>query len=400
MMRLYYDDAYTLEFSARVTERLTLDDHPALILDQTYFYPTSGGQPNDLGTINGVAVIDVSVRQDDAAVVHVLESEVAAETVTGVIDRARRIDHMQHHTGQHVLSQAFVQVAGASTVGFHVSAESVTIDLDRVNLSDETVAAVEDLANEVVLADRPVTVRIVQPDDAEGVRIRKLPEHLLTGGLRIIDIDGFDVTACGGTHVARTGEIGLIKVVRLEKRGDKTRVEFRCGGRALRDYREKNAIVNQLTADFTCSMAEITGATTRLQEDMKAAQRALKSATGTLLNYEAAQLSAEAPEQNGMRIVKLNFPNRDFGDVRGLATRITQEPGRVALLAVSGEKAQMVFARSTDLSADMNALLKRVLPLLNGGRGGGQAQLAQGGGTGDEVQVTLALNEAERALLE
>ncbi len=399
-MRLYYDDAYTLEFSARVTERLTVDGHPALILDQTYFYPSSGGQPNDLGTISGVPVIDVTARQADGEVVHVLDGEVEAETVAGMVDRARRIDHMQHHTGQHILSQAFVQVAGASTVGFHLSAESVTIDLDRVNLSDEQVAAVEDLANEVVLADRPVTARIVQPDDAEGVRIRKLPEHLLTGGLRVIDVDGFDVTACGGTHVARTGEIGLIKVVRLEKRGDKTRVEFRCGGRALRDYREKNAIVNQLTADFTCSMAEITGATARLQEDAKAAQRSLKSATGTLLDYEAARLSAEAPEQKGMRIVKANFPDRDFGDVRGLASRITQEPGRVALLSVSGAKAQMVFARSADLTADMNGLLKRVLPLLSGGRGGGQGQMAQGGGSGDAVQIGLALDEAERALLE
>ncbi len=399
-MRLYYDDAYTLQFSARVTERLTVDGHPALILDQTYFYPTSGGQPNDLGTIDGVPVIDVIARQEDGEVVHVLERDVPAETVAGVIDRARRIEHMQHHTGQHILSQAFVQIAGASTVGFHLSTESITIDLDRVNLSDEVVAAVEDLANEVVLADRPVTARIIQPDDAEGVRIRKMPEHLLTGGLRIIDIDGFDVTACGGTHVARTGEIGLIKVLRLEKRGDKTRVEFRCGGRALRDYREKNAIVNQLMADFTCAMSEVTEAATRLQEEVKSAQRALKSTTGTLLDYEAAQLSAETLEQNGMRIVKLNFADRDFGDVRGLASRITQEPGRVALLAVSGAKAQIVFARSADLSADMNALLKRVLPLLNGGRGGGQPQMAQGGGSGDAVQVTLALDEAERALLE
>lgn len=399
-MRLYYDDAYTLQFSARVTERLTVDGHPALILDQTYFYPTSGGQPNDLGTIDGVPVIDVIARQEDGEVIHVLEKEVVGETVAGIVDRARRIDHMQHHTGQHILSQAFVQIADASTVGFHLSTESITIDLNRVNLSDETVTAVEDLANEIVLADRPVTARIIQPDDAEGVRIRKMPEHLLTGGLRIIDIDGFDVTACGGTHVARTGEIGLIKVLRLEKRGDKTRVEFRCGGRALRDYREKNAIVNQLMADFTCSMAEVTEAAARLQEDVKAAQRALKSATGTLLDYEAARLSAEAPEQKGMRIVKLNFPDRDFGDVRGLAGRIVQEPGRVALLAVSGAKAQMVFARSADLSADMNALLKRVLPLLNGGRGGGQPQMAQGGGSGDEVQVALMLDEAERALLE
>ncbi len=399
-MRLYYDDAYTVEFTARVSERLTHDGHPALILDQTYFYPASGGQPNDLGTINGVSVIDVTARKDDGAVIHVLESAAEDDAVAGVIDWTRRFDHMQHHTGQHILSQAFVQVAQANTLGFHLSTDSLTIDLDQINLSDEMVADVEDRANEVVFADRPVTARIVQPDDAEGVRMRKLPDHLLTGGLRIIDIDGFDVTACGGTHVARTGEIGLIKLLKLEKRGDKTRVEFRCGKRALRDYREKNAIIHQLAADFTCAMPEITAAAVRLQEDVRVAQRALKTATGELLNYEADQLVSEAPERGGLVVVNRNFPNRDFGDVRGLATRITQQTGRVALLATTGAKAQIVFARSADVTADMNMLLKRILPLLGDGRGGGQAQLAQGGGSADEVQMTMALDEAQRALLE
>ena len=157
------------------------------------------------GTLNGIPVIDVSARKEDGAVVHVLADEIAADSIEGVVDWTRRFDHMQHHTGQHILSQAFVQVAQASTVGFHLGADSVTIDLDRANIPDDIVNAVETLANEIVFGNRPVTARIIQPDDAEGVRIRKLPEHLLTGGLRVIDIDGFDITACGGTHVARTG---------------------------------------------------------------------------------------------------------------------------------------------------------------------------------------------------
>ncbi len=398
-MRLYYDDAYTRKFSARIVERLTEGDHPAVILDQTYFYPTSGGQPNDLGTINGVPVIDVLARKEDGAVVHVLAAAVPDDAAACVIDWTRRFDHMQHHTGQHILSQAFVQVAGASTVGFHLGVDSVTIDVDRTGIADDVAAAVEDLANDVVWADRPVLARIIQPDDAEGVRIRKLPEHILTGGLRVIDIDGFDVTACGGTHVARTGEIGLIKILKLEKRGDKTRVEFRCGGRALRDYREKNVIANQLAADLTCAPAEIPQAVTRLQDDFKEMQRAHKAANGQLLDYEAMRLAADAPETDGLRIVKLSFADRDFGDVRGLAARITQEPGRVALLATTGAKAQFVFARSADLSLDMNALLKQTLALLPDGRGGGQPQMAQGGGSADEAQTKAALDAAERSLI-
>ncbi len=399
LMRLYYDDSYTREFSARVVERLSVDGHPAVILDRTYFYPTSGGQPNDTGTVGGAAVLDVTARKEDGAVVHVLAGEVAGDEVSGSVDWARRFDLMQHHTGQHILSQAFVKIAQASTVGFHLGADSVTIDLDKPTLSDTVVAAVEALANEVVWADRPVTARIVQPDDAEGVRIRKLPEHLLTGGLRVIDIDGFDVTACGGTHVARTGEIGLIKVLKLEKRGDKARVEFRCGGRALADYQAKNAVANGLAADLTTAIPDIPQAVARLQEDLKAAQRALKAANGQLIDYEAERLALETLEVDGLRVVRLSFPDRDFADVRLLATKLTQKPAIVALLAAGGEKPQMVFARSGDLQQDMNALLKVTLATLANGRGGGQPQMAQGGGTASPEQIDAALDAAERSLL-
>jgi alanyl-tRNA synthetase len=399
MMRLYYDDAYTCQFTARVVERLTVDGHPAVILDQTYFYPTSGGQPNDTGSLGGATVLDVQARKEDGAVVHVLNGEIIGDDVEGTVDWARRFDHMQHHTGQHILSQAFVKTADANTVGFHMGSDSITIDLDQASLRADLVTAVETLANDVVWADRPVTARVIQPDDAEGVRIRKLPEHLLTGGLRIIDIDGFDVTACGGTHVRRTGEIGLIKILKVEKRGDKSRVEFRCGGRALADYREKNAIANQLSADLTCGLGELPQAVGRLQEDIKAAQRSLKAANGLLLEAEAERLAAQASAQNGVRIVKLNFSGRDFAEVRGLATSIVQKPGMIALLATSGEKPQLVFARSAELPQDMNALLKQTLTLLANGRGGGTAQMAQGGGSGDQAQISEALNAAERSLV-
>ncbi len=398
-MRLYYDDAYLRQFTARVAERLTYEGHPAVILDRTAFYPTSGGQPNDTGTLGGVTVLDVAARKEDGAVIHVLAGELSGEEVIGVIDWPRRFDYMQHHSGQHILSQAFVQIAAASTVGFHLGVDSITIDLDQPSLSDAAVSAVEALANEVVWANRPITARIVQPDDAEGVRVRKLPEHLLTGGLRVIDIDGFDVTACGGTHVARTGEIGLIKVLKLEKRGDKSRVEFRCGGRALADYWEKNAVANGLAADLTCAIPEIQQAVTRLQEDFKAAQRALKAANGQLIDYEAERLAVETPAVNGVRVVRGNYADRDFGDLRVLATKLTQKPGIVALLATSGEKAQLVFARSADLNVDMNALLKATLATLPNGRGGGQAQMAQGGGSASAAEIDAALLAAEQSVL-
>ena len=396
--RLYYEDSYTREFTATVLERPTVNDHPALVLDRTYFYPTGGGQPHDTGEIDGAQVLDVFTREGDSAVVHVLDKPVSADQVTCRVNWTRRFDHMQQHTGQHILSRAFVNVAEAQTVGFHLSDDSVTIDLNRLGLDDQAIAQVEDLANRIIVEDHPVSVRIVNPDDAEGIRMRKLPEHLHTNGLRVVDIDGFDVTACGGTHVARTGEIGLIKILRLEKRGDKTRVEFRCGGRALSDYRLKNAVVYQLTSLLTCGIDELPQAITRLQDSLKTAQSALKAATQQLLEAEATQLLASAEERNGIKLIKSVFPNRDAAEIRTLASKLTQTPGVIALLGTTGERANLVFARSADLSHDMNALLKQALARIPEGRGGGQAAMAQGGGNANAEQLTAALDEAERTI--
>jgi alanyl-tRNA synthetase len=396
--RLYYNNSYIHEFSANVLERLTAADHPAVVLDRTCFYPTGGGQPNDTGFIEGVSVVDVFSREGDSSVVHVLAEPVSAAEVTCSIDWARRFDLMQHHTGQHILSQAFVQAADAHTVGFHLSAENVTIDLNRTGLSESTVAEVEDLANQIIYEDRTVTARIVDPADTAGVRLRKLPEHLHTVGLRIIDIDNFDVTACGGTHVARTGEIGIIKVLRLEKRGEKSRVEFRCGSRALRDYRAKNALIYQLTAALTCAMDELPLSIGRLQENLKTLQSDLKSANQMLLDYEAVQLLAQTDEYHGVKIIRMSFASRDAGDVRLLASRLTETPGVIALLGTSGERASLVFARSADLPDDMNALLKDTLARIEAGRGGGQPGMAQGSGQADAAQLNAALDEAAQTV--
>jgi alanyl-tRNA synthetase len=390
-MRRYYDDSYTTTFTARVIELTQVNDHPVVILDQTYFYPTSGGQPNDTGAIDGVPVTDVISRESDGAVLHILGGELVDDTVNCVVDWQRRFDHMQQHTGQHILSQAFIEIADAKTVGFHMSADSITIDLDKLNLAAEVISRVEDKANALVFADRPVTARLMSMDEA-GVRMRKLPERIHTDGLRVIDIaDGWDVTACGGTHVSRTGEIGVIKVLRAEKRGDKTRVEFRCGGRALSVFRAQNALVNQLTALLTCSAEEVVPAITRLQDEIKGAQRDLKAAKSALLDAEAASLIAVTSLENGLRVVKMTLAERDVNDIRLLAAKLAQTPGVIALFGVPGDKAHLVFARGEGVAHDMNALLKTALAAING-RGGGNASMAQGGG------VPASTEQIERVL--
>lgn len=393
MTRLYYTDSHTHSFRARIVERAEHNGQPALVLDGTYFYPTGGGQPNDTGSIGGVAVLDVVTRPADKAVLHVMAGPVSADQVDCALDWARRFDHMQQHTGQHILTQALVQASEAHTVGFHLSPDTVTIDLDKAAITPHELAIAEDAANAVVWENRTVTARLVRPDEAEGVRMRRLPEQLATDGLRVIDIEGYDQTACGGTHVARTGEIGLIKIMRAEKRGDKTRIEFRCGGRALADYRQKNAVINGLTADLTVGIDELRDAVGRLQDGLRDAQRNLKAASARLLELDAADLLTSAPRGgNGNSIIAQVMVGRDAADVRQLAGLLTRGDGVIALLASPGvDRANLVFARSANLPHDMNALLKRALAELPGGKGGGQPNLAQGGAPADDAALGAVL---------
>jgi alanyl-tRNA synthetase len=391
--RLYYADSYTRDFEAHIVEHLTLNGHPAIILKDTYFYPTSGGQPHDTGSIGTAQIIDVITRDKDGAVIHILDQTIEGNTAEAHIHWERRFDHMQHHTGQHILSQAFIQIANASTIGFHLSENSVTIDLDVPPLATETVNNVEDLANQIIYENRAVTAQIINKDDAGSVRIRKLPDHLLTDGLRVVEIADFDMTACGGTHVRQSGEIGIIKILKVEKRGEKSRVEFRCGGRALQDFREKNSLINRLTAELTVSMDEIPDTFSRTQEQVKTLQRDLKAATSQLISFEATQLLENAAQQGEMRVITSVFPGRDMNDLKLLASKLTAEKQVVALLGSTGERANIVFSRSADLIHDMNALLKSTLETL-GGRGGGQPTLAQGSAPADETALMAALAEA------
>jgi len=399
--RLYYHDSHTVDFSARVVERLTVGDHPTVVLDQTYFYPTSGGQPYDTGRVGTAQVIDVQTREDDHAVLHLLDAAVDEDDVACRVDWARRLDHMQHHTGQHILTQAFVQIAGAQTIGFHLGSDVVTIDLDKADLPLEQVTEVENLANQVIVEDRPVSIRIIDPEEADQVRMRRMPDQLLTGGLRVVEVEGFDSTACGGTHVARTGEIGLLKILRLEAKGDGTRVEFLCGGRALLDYREKHDILTGLAADLTTGYRDVPDSLEKLRTELKDAQKALKQATQQLVIYEAEHLLVEAERHREVRIVKAAPETFDAGDLRVLASHLIEAEKVIVLLGLPGDTSQLLFARSADLPYDMNPAIQAAFAVLGGGRGGGRPDFVQGGGPAATApQLWEAFAAAEVALFE
>lgn len=400
--RLYYNDAYVTQFDTKITEQTTYNGQLTLVLNQTYFYPSSGGQPHDTGTIQGAKVVDVVVRDEDAAILHIFENSpapfIVGQPITAMVDWKRRFDHMQQHTGQHILTQAFMQTCEAKTVSFHLSPESVTIDLDINGLTENQLQAAEDLANVVIQADKMVTAVVRQADEQDGVRMRKLPKHMVTDGLRVVEIEGFDKTACGGTHVGRTGEIGLLKIIKTEKRGDKTRLEFRCGGRAISDYGDKHRVISAMAAEMNCRFPEVPEMVNKLRDELKNTQTILKELREQLVQYEAERLLKEAPHQNGYVLICASFDGRDAGELRLLASRLTADNGVVALLGTAGEKAQLIFARSADLTFNMGTLLKEAVGQL-GGRGGGQPAFAQGGGVRASVEQIKATIDATEAAL-
>jgi alanyl-tRNA synthetase len=405
--RLYYDNPYLTCFSAQVAERLQWEGQPAVVLDRTAFYPTGGGQPHDTGLLREagssreVAVLDVIERESDGAVLHLLAGSVeAAPVVTGQVegevDWTRRFDLMQQHTGQHILSAAFVEHLGANTVGFHLSDEYATIDLDRAPISAEELAKVETLANTVVFDNRQAVARFVPDKEVAGLPLRKPVAH--EGPVRIVEIPAFDCSACGGTHVRTTGEVGLIKITRSERRGTETRIEFLCGWRALGDYQAKSSTVMDLARDFTVGHWEVTDMVHRLAAELKETRRELRSTRDAWLDAEAETLWHQATRVAEARVVSAHLASHSPDDLKHLAQRLIDRPHTIVLLAAGeeGQKGFFTFARSADVEAHMGTLVRHACEAV-GGRGGGRPEFAQGGGPEGNL-APEALEEALRVL--
>lgn len=388
-VRLYYSDSYLKEFEASVLERRRLPEGPALILDRTIFYPTGGGQPHDTGYINGARVLDV--READGAILHLLDKDIDSDRVRGRIDWDRRFDHMQQHSGQHILSQAFIKTFGAETLSFHLGRESATIDLKLEEPSWEKIEAAEELANKIVFENRPLHVRFFSREEAAALPLRR--EGEVEGELRIIDIEGFDMTPCGGTHVARSGEIGLILTSRFEKYKGLCRVEFCCGGRALRFARSLNRTVSLLERSASAGRDELPRLISKLIEENKEKSKQIKTLMGTALEAEARALVSGAPSCGGVKIVLVLFEGRDINELKILASKIAAQGSAIALLGLAGSPAQAVLARSSNLELDV-AKLVRDCCSRHGGRGGGRQDYAQAGGIPLE-NLRLFLEEAE-----
>ena len=372
--RLYYRDCFLRECEARIVKVEPADAGRARVwLDQTVFYPTSGGQPNDLGTLGGVAVLDVVEEDND--IVHVLERPPAGECLKGEIDWPRRLDHMQQHTGQHVLSAAFVRLFKSPTVSFHLGRDICTIDLASASLGRRQLEAAEELANQVLFEDRPVHIRFPTEAEAAGMGLRRPAEQ--SGALRVIEIDEFDRCPCGGTHVARTGQIGLILGRGTEKVKQNIRVEFVCGGRALRAARSDYASLSEAAKLLTTGPQELPNVLRKQFDERRATERQRQQLLERLAEQEARVLLSEAEKLGERRLVVKVLEEADAAYLRLLGARLVKEPRVQVLLASRSEPAAVVFAQTPGLEADMNALLRETLHKV-GGKGGGSRDFAQG----------------------
>ncbi len=367
--RLYYTDSYLRTFHARITDRA--DEGRTIYLDRTAFYPISGGQPFDLGSIAGVPVTEVA--DDDERIAHKLASPLDAAEVECSIAWPRRFDHMQQHTGQHLLSAVFEDLFRLKTVSFHLGAESATIDLEGGALDTAKIHKAEQRANEIVFENRPVVVSFEDSALAQG--LRKPSER--AGTLRIISIDGLDRSACGGTHVRATGEIGNILLRKLEKIRNQTRVEFVCGGRAVRRARADYEALSRAAQLFSAPLDAVPGMLEEHLENARSAEKAKRKMELDLAAYRGRELyQSTAPAADGFRRVSQRSEGGNLEDLRAVAQNFTAQPKSVFLAALNNPPSALL-AVSEDAGIDAGKILKAALTEA-GGRGGGTPRVAQG----------------------
>lgn len=367
--RLYYTDAYLQRFEAGVVSRS--DDGRRIYLDRTAFYPTSGGQPNDLGTLGGVDVLDVVDENDRVA--HLLATPIDGEVVTGEVAWTRRFDHMQQHTGQHLLSAVFADSLGWATLSVHFGPDYATLDLDTESIAPEQLRDMELRANALIADDRPVTISFEDAAGSEGLR----KASARTGTLRIVTIDGIDRSACGGTHVRSTGAIGTILLRRQEKIRRATRVEFVCGLRAIRRARADYETLAAMANAQSCSIDELSPIVAAQAEQLRTLESERKRLEGELAAFRARDAVAAAPvDAHGRRWVVNRRRTGRVDDVRALALAVAAIPTGVFVAAVD-DPPTILLATSAESGLDAGAALKPALAAA-GGRGGGSARLAQG----------------------
>jgi alanyl-tRNA synthetase len=385
--RLYYQNPDVLEFQAVVIGAEQFESRYRICLDRSAFYPTSGGQLFDTGQLGDQSVIDVI--EIDGDIWHVIENAPAykiGDMITGKVDAVRRRDNMQKHTGQHILSQAFITVAGAATVSSRLGEDDCTVDLDREQITEEDIIRAETLANEVIFENRPVSISFVPFEKLQSLPLRKIPDRQ-EGEFRIITIEGFDCSACGGTHCRATGAVGIIKITGREKVRGTARLHFLTGLMALDDYRWRHRQIEEISNLFTRHGRESAEGVRNLLNENAQMRKKIGGLKRELLPLRMDKWRSDATEINGLKIIALDFSGEDVADAKDAVLAIIRQYPAIALIGVDDK---LVIGVGTGISKSAKDILTAVMARL-GGRGGGSAQLAQGGGfQPDGVKVLLA----------
>lgn len=395
---LYFTDPYCFEFEAQIIEQFPLPDGRfGVILERSYFYPTGGGQEHDLGWLGEARVVDVYKDEARRLTVHVVERRLPEERLQARLDPERRLRHMEHHTAQHLLSYCFVELLGLDTVSANINGDTPsTLDLNNGEPSFAELMQVEKRANYLIRCDLPVKTYFVSPQQVSAIPLRKPPK--VSEDIRIVEIEGLDYSACGGTHVARTGGIGVVKILRTERLKDKSRIHFVAGSRAFELFQSSYAIAAGLAAQMSVGLPELPTAMQRMMNQLKNLQRELGQLKEQALTAEARRLYDTAETMGERRVVLAAFDGRSMNDLRALGRELRLMPGVAAVLVgVQDERLSLVTVCAADAGLSADDLLRQLLLHING-KGGGDASLAQGGGPGD-LTTAQSLIEAARVEL-
>jgi len=373
--KLYLDNSYLFEFNSEVKSVTESDSGVEVLLSQTAFYPDAGGQPCDIGKINNIPVKHV-YENDDNEIVHTLESAdfSPGDLVHGIIDSKRRLDNMRAHTGQHILSQAFIRIAGVETISAHMGLDESTVDLAVKSVNDDEIHKAEEIANKIVMENLAIQIGYHNRDELEALSVRRIPDR--DGKFRVVKIGDFEITACGGTHCANTGEVGIVKILRTEKIRGNTRIIFLTGFRSLKDYDRKHSVISELSGKLTCHFEDIPDSITKLGGYSNALKKEIASLNSRLFEYEIDSIIHESHECNGLRIVSKNYPDNDLKIIRERTLKLADRVNS-AVMFMTGGKLCIAVSKNTGLNAGE---LAKILMGKIGGKGGGNRIFAQIGG--------------------
>ena len=374
--KLYYEDPYLLDFESMVNKMDQDERGSYVVLEETAFYPTGGGQPHDKGTLNGVCVYDVEEVQDEVR--HYIEEQLPEDTlqVIGRVDKKRRIDHMQQHCGQHIISAVFDDQFSIPTTSFPLGKDSVTIDLDTDHLTEKRLQQAEERVNHLIFQNEPVETKWMSVEEAQASPLRK--SLAVDGDIRLVIIPGIDYNGCGGTHPRSTGEVMAVKLLGWTKNKQQVRLEFVCGYRLLNSLQEKHRILSELKQLIPRPEQQLAEEVNQLFKDSKEKDKRLAELEEHLLQYEASEIISEA---ENAQVIAHVFKDRQFKTLQSLGKAITEKAPNSYLILISEqqEQLQFVLARGAEVDRNMNEIAKETMPLIEG-KGGGKPEFVQGGG--------------------